>query len=80
MRKRRNTRKKIIITAIILILLWVLGFYLYTTYTKIEIKTSDYETQKTLSTENEQTVEEVQEKSTKIADIIEKTTQSVVGI
>ena len=80
MRKRRNTRKKIIITAIILILLWILGFYLYTTYTKIEIKTSDYETQKTLSTENEQTVEEVQEKSTKIADIIEKTTQSVVGI
>ena len=80
MRKRRNTRKKIIITAIILILLWILGFYLYTTYTNIEIKTSDYETQKTLSTENEQTVEEVQEKSTKIADIIEKTTQSVVGI
>lgn len=80
MRKRKNTRKKIIITAIILILLWVLGFYLYTIYTKIEIKTSDYETQKTLSTENEQTVEEVQEKSTKIADIIEKTTQSVVGI
>ena len=69
MKKRRNTRKKIIITAIILILLWILGFYLYTTYTKIEIKTSDYKTQKTLSTENEQTVEEVQEKSTKISKL-----------
>ena len=35
---------------------------------------------KQLSTIQEQTVEEVQENSTKIADVIEKTTQSVVGI
>ena len=80
MRKRRNTRKKIIITAIILILLWILGFYLYTTYQNIEINPQNYETQKTQSTTQEQTVENVEENSKKVADIIEETTEKIVGI
>ena len=80
MRKKKNIKKKIVLTAIFLILIWILGFYLYTTYTNIEISESEYKTQKTLSTEEEQTVETIEENSTKIADIIEETTQSVVGI
>ena len=72
--------KKVTITFIILLIFWILGFYIYFTYQNIEIKEPNYEASKTLSTIQEQTVEEVQENSTKIADVIEKTTQSVVGI
>ena len=77
MRRRKNTKKKIILTAIFLITLWILGFYLYITYNNIEIKSSNYETQKTLSTENNQTVQNIEENSAKIADIIEETTRGV---
>ena len=72
--------KKVTITFVILLIFWILGFYIYFTYQNIEIKEPNYEASKTLSTIQEQTVEEVQENSTKIADVIEKTTQSVVGI
>lgn len=65
---------------IILVLLWIFAFYIYITYSNIEINTSNYTTQKLLSAENEQTVEEAQEKSKTVADILEETTQCVVGI
>ena len=77
--KRKKGTKKIIITAILLIILWVLGFYLYVTYNNIEIYESNYTTTKTQSTVEGETVEE-QEESKKVADIIEKTIESVVGI
>ena len=79
-KKRKNTKKKITITAIIVAILWLFGFYIYVTYSKIEIKSGDYEATKVQSTESAQTVEEVEEKSQTIADIIEETTKSVVGI
>lgn len=79
-RRKMSNLKKVTITFIILLFFWILGFYIYFTYKNIEIKEPNYETSKTLSTIQEQTVEEVQENSTKIADVIEKTTQSVVGI
>lgn len=79
-RKKMSNLKKVTITFVILLIFWILGFYIYFTYQNIEIKEPNYETSKTLSTIQEQTVEEVQENSTKIADVIEKTTQSVVGI
>ena len=79
-RRKMSNLKKVTITFIILLIFWILGFYIYFTYQNIEIKEPNYETSKTLSTIQEQTVEEVQENSTKIADVIEKTTQSVVGI
>ena len=72
--------KKVIITFIILLIFWILGFYIYFTYQKIEVKEPNYEASKTISTNQEQTVENVEENSTKIADMIEKTTRSVVGI
>lgn len=80
MRKKKNGKKKIIITTITLILLWLLGFYLYVTYKNIEIYDSNYTTQKTQSTIEEQTVEKAEEKNKKVADIIEETIESVVGI
>lgn len=79
-KRKMSNLKKVTITFIILLIFWILGFYIYFTYQNIEIKEPNYETSKTLSTIQEQTVEEVQENSTKIADVIEKTTQSVVGI
>ncbi len=79
-RKRTDPKKKIAITAIILIILWIAGFYIYTTYRKIEITTPQYETTKLSSTENAQTVETVDENSKTIADIIEQTTGCIVGI
>lgn len=73
-------RKKIIAIFIITIIIWITGFYLYTTYQKIEINPSNYETKKVQSTINVQTVENAQEESKKVADILEETTKKVVGI
>lgn len=80
MKKRKmKPLKKVIITTISILLIWIAGFYVYNTYKNIEISNTNYETQK-LSTKEEQTVENIEENSTNVADVIEKTTQSVVGI
>lgn len=79
-RKKMSNEKKVFITLIIAILLWIFGFYLYTTYQNIEINPSNYETTKTQSTLNLQTVENAEENSKKVADVIEETTRKVVGI
>ena len=78
--KRKNTKKKITIIAIITGILWLLSIYIYTTYSKIEIKSENYEATKTQSTESAQNVKKVEEKNKTIADIIEETTKSIVGI
>ena len=65
---------------IILLIVWLLGFYLYVTYNNIEIYDSNYTAQKTQSTIEEQTVEKVEEKSKTVADVIEETIEGVVGI
>lgn len=75
-----NNRKKVILTTIFAIFLWIFGFYLYTTYQNIPILPSQYETTKTLSIPSTQTVEETQEESKKVVDVIEETTRKVVGI
>lgn len=80
MRRKKNAEKKIIVTTIMLIILWILGFYLYVTYNNIEIYDSNYTAEKTQSTIEEQTVENVEEKSKTVADVIEETVESVVGI
>ena len=53
---------------------------MYITYKNIEIDENKYTAQKVQSTLNEQTVEKSEENSKKVADIIEETTQKVVGI
>ena len=78
--KKKNNTKKIISRIIILAILIIIGCYLYYTYTKIEVNPQSYETQRIQSTVNEQTVENVEEKSKNVADILEKTMESVVGI
>ena len=79
-KKKMSNLKKVILTFIILLLVWIFGFYLYTTYQNIEINPQNYETQKTQSTIQEQTVENVEENSKKVADVIEETTEKIVGI
>lgn len=79
-KKKVSNLKKVILTFIILLLAWIFGFYLYTTYQNIEINPQNYETQKTQSTIQEQTVENVEENSKKVADVIEETTEKIVGI
>lgn len=78
--KKKNKSKKIISRIIILAISIIIGYYLYYTYTKIEVNPQSYETQRIQSTVNEQTVENVEEKSKNVADILEKTMESVVGI
>lgn len=56
-----------------------IAYYLYTTYTKIDI-TPEYEIKRTGSTIQAETVENVEQESKTIADILEKVSQSVVGI
>ena len=68
------------VTTIILISVWIFGFYLYVTYQNIEIDSNQYTATKTQSTANEQTVENVEQKSQTIADIIEEETKKIVGI
>ncbi len=82
MRKRRTKRnqKKVLKTALILLFLWVITIYIYDMYQKIEITNSNYETEYMLSTNSEETVEEVEEESENIANMIEKTIPKVVGI
>ena len=78
--KKTDPKKKIIAITIITIILWIFAFYIYTTYQNIQIEDTNYQTQKLQSTQYEQTVENEQKKSKTIADIIEQTTKSIVGI
>ena len=77
---KKSTGKKIIVTTIILLIIWLLGFYIYVTYNNIEIYDSNYTAERTQSTIEEQTVEKVEEESKNVADVIEETVESVVGI
>ena len=80
MRRNKNKSKRIIFVAIFLIFIWIFGFYLYTTYQNIEINESNYTAERQQSTIKEQTVEKAEENSNTVADMLEKTTEKVVGI
>lgn len=79
-KSKKNNFKKAMILFITLSLMWIIGMYVYITYNKIEINTENYEAIRASSTREEQTVENVQENSKKVADVIEEITNSVVGI
>ena len=79
-KKRRSGLKKVLILSIFFIFLWIFGFYLFTTYNNIEINNENYETTKLQSTAYAQTVENVEQNSKTVADIIEETNRKVVGI
>lgn len=79
-RKQKNTLTKILIITIVTVSIGILSFFLYITYQNIEINSQDYTVTKTQSTVNAQIVENVEEDSKNVADIIEDTTRKVVGI
>ena len=60
-------------------LLYFALYYIYITYIDVKIE-SNYEIQRTQSTEYKQTVEEALQESQTIADMIETVSSSVVGI
>ena len=74
----KKIRNFFIITLIIFTLIG-LAYYFYTTYTQIDI-TPEYEIKRTESTIQAETVENVEQESKTIADVLEKVSQSVVGI
>lgn len=73
--KFRNIFIIVFITCIFLII----GYYFFNTYREIDI-TPEYEIKRTESTVPLQTVENVAEENTTVADMLEKVSQSVVGI
>ena len=77
--KKKKLKKTINISIILIILLGLL-IYLYMTYQNIDISQSNYTVERMQSTTNEQTVEKVEENSKKVADTLEETMESVVGI
>ncbi len=79
-KKKMSSKRKVLTVFIILIILWIFGFYLYITYQNIEVNPSNYEATRISSTVETQNVEKIEENSTKIADVIEETTRKVVGI
>ena len=79
-RRKKNKSKKIIFVSVFFIFIWIFGFYLYTTYQNIDINESNYTAERQLSTQAEQTVANLEEENTKVADVLEETTEKVVGI
>ena len=79
-KRKKSIRKKAWRIFLVLTILWIIGVFMYNTYQKIEINESSYVATKVKSTENEQTVDKLEENSKKIADVLEETTQKVVGI
>lgn len=79
-KRRKNKLKRIIFISLFLIFVWIFGFYLYTTYQNIEINEGSYTAERQLSTIGEQTVDNVEENSMTVADMLEETTEKVVGI
>lgn len=74
----KKIRNFLIIILIVCVLIGI-AYYFYTTYTKIDI-TPEYEIKRTGSTIQSETVENVEQESKTIADVLEKVSQSVVGI
>lgn len=79
-KKKINNQKKVVIILILAIAVWIFAFYLYTTYKNIEVNPSNYQATRTLSTSEEQTVENTEKNSKNIADMLEETTKEIVGI
>ena len=78
--KKKNKIKKILLSVIVASIITIILIYLYYTYKNIEIYDTNYETQRTISTVNEQTVDNAIENSKTVSDILEETMESVVGI
>ena len=78
--KRKSNLQRVVTTSIFSVIILVISIYLYDTYKNIDINNYNYETEKIQSTVTEQTVERVEEKSKSVADVLENTMKSIVGI
>lgn len=80
--KRKSNLRIVLTTTIPIMIVFTISVYLYDTYKNIDINSLNYETEKVeaKSTIIEQTVEKAEENSKNVADILENTMQSVVGI
>jgi len=67
------------VTVLIICALIGFAYYLYNTYLDIDI-TPEYDIKRTESTIQAETVENIEQESKTIADVLEKVSQSVVGI
>lgn len=76
--KKKNN--KIIIITIFLMIAWFGIFLLLNTYSRTKTKTSNYKTERLKSTDYAESVENIEQKSKNLADVIENVTKSVVGI
>lgn len=79
-RNKNKKGKKALIGFIFFSFLWIFIFYLYVTYQNIEIDNTNYNAVKAQSTQQVQTVESEEGNSQTIADMLEETTNKVVGI
>lgn len=77
--RKGNKIKLFLLWFIFIIILLGISYYFYTTYNKIDI-TPEYEIKRTDSTINVQTVDNEIQHSQSVADVLEKVSQSVVGI
>ena len=76
---KKNKVKKILIIISILSILLAFILYLIIMYRNIEV-TPNYQISRVQSADISQTVEKVEKNSTSVADVIETTTKSIVGI
>ena len=79
MKKKSHFFRNLIFFIIIISIVLGTSYYLYTTYIQIEL-TPGYEISRTDSTISTQTVEDVIQNDESITDMLEKVSQSVVGI
>lgn len=77
---KKNKIKKILLFIIVACIITIISIYLYYTYKNIEIYDTNYQTQRIISTTNEQTVDNAIQNSKTVSDILEETMESVVGI
>ena len=79
MQRKRNTGKKFFIFTLLAIFTYFMSFYLYTTYSNLEIS-PNYQTAKLNSTVSNQDVENTTQYTQDIPTIIENVSNSTVGI
>ncbi len=80
MARRRSTLRKVFTIILFIILIGLIGYNLYLMYKNIDISTN-YEAERISSVETfEEKVEETNEESKTIEDMLEEVTKSVVGI
>lgn len=79
-KKRKGKVIKLLMVLIFIALLIILGYNLYEMYKNIEIIDNYTAEKANLSTQYEETVENIEEKSKTVSDVIEEVTKSVCGI